>query len=944
VGAWLAAACFALLAGLFVGRPLFSSESVFFALEEPAQQLPFRAVLPGAHAHQPDGLSDQAFAFYPAYRFSARALAEGESLLWNPDLFAGVPWLANPQWGLCDPQVWVVLGLERSFGLEGFHFGLAWLAWLRLFAAGLGAYLLARRLGLKPVSAAFSGVSFLSSGALVSWVNFSVGHVIPFLPWILFAIEGCRTPSRALRSSALVALLFAGMIVGGHPETAFYGGLLASAWALFVYAREARAGWIALVGLALGSLLAAVSWIPFVEYLWHSGALLAHELARAPSAPRLAPVGIALAFLLCLVSQRGAAQPSHGRGAWGALVVLTSALLFVLARDASDALAVALSFDVLGAPGAGRAYSGSGAFGEAVSATLCSLTLVFALAGCASGTGKLTGRTFLMLCGLGAWLCTLSVPGFVDAWRHVPFFGQGAPARFGSIAALCLALLAGEALEHAAWRPRLSAVALLVALASAAFWPQPEVRVAPGLSASDELVSITERPTTNDPTRPLIGWVHSSVAADELHLRLCSADARFDLALRERAGVPSEEGGQATLEREWFEADWSEVGGLARGTWWLELELVRTSAGQRETLDTRVVAQFDVQPAYDWSAPGALLLGAALLVLLALPRGHAWRILGFVLLCGNAWYFGRGLNPATERERVLPPTETLEYLKEHAGLGRVLGGPGILAGNLPLAFGLRSASGYDALNVASFDGYRAYAQKPGSQPLLAWDALSMNLDHPAFRMLGVEWLVTREHLVHPQWECVAQPPETELYVQRARAPLPKAFGVGAVLAREELLARLDDDFDPRSAVFLERGADWHSSRPMTTARVDVTSFSNASVELDVELDGDGIVVVTEQAFPGWRAWVDDEPAPCLTVNSLFRGVPVDAGRHTLRLRYEPFSVRLGGALSLVALCAVLGAVAISLLGERPVKVVDERSGGDQLEQTGFDQDLSGPAR
>ena len=67
--------------------------------------------------------------------------------------------------------------------------------------------------------------------------------------------------------------------------------------------------------------------------------------------------------------------------------------------------------------------------------------------------------------------------------------------------------------------------------------------------------------------------------------------------------------------------------------------------------------------------------------------------------------------------------------------------------------------------------------------------------------------------------------------------------------------------------------------------------------------GRSLLVVSDSYYPGWRAAVDGRPAPLLRTNVLLRGVPVPAGRHQVRLWFDPLSVRLGFALSALALVA-----------------------------------------
>jgi uncharacterized membrane protein YfhO len=64
-------------------------------------------------------------------------------------------------------------------------------------------------------------------------------------------------------------------------------------------------------------------------------------------------------------------------------------------------------------------------------------------------------------------------------------------------------------------------------------------------------------------------------------------------------------------------------------------------------------------------------------------------------------------------------------------------------------------------------------------------------------------------------------------------------------------------------------------------------------------------VVTDTFYPGWRALVNDVPAPILRADHAFRGVWLDAGRHRVVFFYAPGSVRVGAIVSLVATGVVI---------------------------------------
>jgi hypothetical protein len=133
---------------------------------------------------------------------------------------------------------------------------------------------------------------------------------------------------------------------------------------------------------------------------------------------------------------------------------------------------------------------------------------------------------------------------------------------------------------------------------------------------------------------------------------------------------------------------------------------------------------------------------------------------------------------------------------------------------------------------------------------------------------------------------------------------PKLVGSGDA-ALDRLLA---PDFDPRREVIVEAPlASRYGPSERGALPAEVVYHSPTELEVLVETPHPGIVVVSEAFFPGWRAFVDDVPAELFRANYVLRGVEVTAGRHRVRMEYEPESIRLGKiatALSAIATIAL----------------------------------------
>ncbi len=78
----------------------------------------------------------------------------------------------------------------------------------------------------------------------------------------------------------------------------------------------------------------------------------------------------------------------------------------------------------------------------------------------------------------------------------------------------------------------------------------------------------------------------------------------------------------------------------------------------------------------------------------------------------------------------------------------------------------------------------------------------------------------------------------------------------------------------------------------------------------VETDRAGIFVESERFCPGWNAYVDGKRQPVFPANYLFRGVFLTSGRHRVDLKYEPWSLYWGGALSVLGLIVLGGTVVV----------------------------------
>lgn len=206
--------------------------------------------------------------FYPYREYAARRLLEGEIPLWNPHIFMGVPFLANPQAQVLYPPNWLFLGLPAPKAV-------AYSLVLHIFLTGAFTYLFTRAsLRLTPFSAMLSGVVLALGGFLGAQAeHINLVSSLAWLPLLFFVYE------RAARGGRIYTLL-AGLIIGlqflaGHSQGSFISIVVLALWAIYLswnsgahYSslnRIGRGARLWLITLLIGAGLAAVQLLPTLE-------------------------------------------------------------------------------------------------------------------------------------------------------------------------------------------------------------------------------------------------------------------------------------------------------------------------------------------------------------------------------------------------------------------------------------------------------------------------------------------------------------------------------------------------------------------------------------------------------------------------------------------------------------------------------------------------------
>ena len=279
-------------------------------------------------------------------------------------------------------------------------------------------------------------------------------------------------------------------------------------------------------------------------------------------------------------------------------------------------------------------------------------------------------------------------------------------------------------------------------------------------------------------------------------------------------------------------------------------------------------------------------------------RGRAGWGLALALIAFDLFSINSQAYNATPTSRY-PVTPIIQTIQNDHDVFRVVDETR-MPGHFGIAYHLEEIGGISPLRVARYD---ALLELPSEQLL---------------PLLNVRYLIT-ERPGFANAEVVAQDGETRLL--RLHNSVPRAWLAGAPVVNPDDRAVFDaiqsDSFDPRAIVYVAEPPPF----PLTPRNaITPVAFEKRAPEhlvLLVDTPVDQLLVLNEVYYPGWRAMVDGVETPILRADVALRAVPLRAGAHRVEMAYDPWSVKVGMAVTVVTVLAVVvSAVSYMLSPER----------------------------
>ncbi|HEY0159541.1 MAG TPA: YfhO family protein [Thermoanaerobaculia bacterium] len=303
-------------------------------------------------------------------------------------------------------------------------------------------------------------------------------------------------------------------------------------------------------------------------------------------------------------------------------------------------------------------------------------------------------------------------------------------------------------------------------------------------------------------------------------------------------------------------------------------------------------------------ASAELIALAAVVVLLFLraPRRVALPLV-FALLLVQRTIVDGAIYPSLPASAFYPAIPLLRHMQnDQSGPFRMTGLHYAFLPDAAAMYGLEDARGYEAMTLRrTAETYSLWSQKEGASFNNVWQR-----ERPFLSFLNVKYaLGSLREEPDEQWKLVLQDRNSRLLENTRvlpRAIVPRWVQYVQPSRNPPHDMSFERDFAERAWITAAYAPHEIANGPGT---LQIRRPRIGALDITADMENDGWVVISEAAWPGWRAYVDGKRVETHYANHAFLGVFVPKGTHELRLVYQPEGFTRGRNITLLTIAALI---------------------------------------
>lgn len=240
----------------------------------------------------------------------------------------------------------------------------------------------------------------------------------------------------------------------------------------------------------------------------------------------------------------------------------------------------------------------------------------------------------------------------------------------------------------------------------------------------------------------------------------------------------------------------------------------------------------------------------------------------------------------------------------------------IFSQNGGMQVGLRSVFGYNSLEPRDHLALASSIPDPRST---------------AYDVLGTEYVISESQLTQfddgdSGLELLDNSDSVWVYRRPSALPVVRlVHQVEVIREKDQAISRIHDpEFDPGTTVILDQESACSSDSTASLAdEVQILESRPGYWKIRSSSDAEGVLIIAENAYPGWRVTIDGRKAGPLTAYTSLRGVCLPAGEHIVEWEFVPTVIVIGAIITVVFILLVIAAL---VMIARSRKNVSEATG------------------
>ncbi|MFH0864200.1 MAG: YfhO family protein [Candidatus Gottesmanbacteria bacterium] len=300
---------------------------------------------------------------------------------------------------------------------------------------------------------------------------------------------------------------------------------------------------------------------------------------------------------------------------------------------------------------------------------------------------------------------------------------------------------------------------------------------------------------------------------------------------------------------------------------------------------------------------------------------YAGMIFIIILAALEYLYLGNKYLPFAKKEYLFPDHVLLTFLKEQPGIDRFWGeGSAKIGTNIPTYYGLYYPEGYDSLYIkrygelvnAAYDG-QITKKIPRSDVNINEKSL---YKERLLDILGVKFILDKNDIPKSEFEpedWKFTPDRYKLIWQREKFKVyENLYSWPRIYFAQDIIVK-DNDQEIINEIYKSKGKNIaviekpleENFKPDNLGKINLLKYSPNKIIINSQSQEQGFLVISDNYFPGWEAYIDNQKTTIYRTNYTFRGISVPAGDHQIIFSYNPFSFRLGFVISLISLFGII---------------------------------------